>query len=421
MNKNLLLFGIAAVSVFANAAEPYINDFGKNVRVTNMSANGKYIVGPKWGYEETDILNSYIYNTETDELTWLTNYTTDAIEKSGCFINVNDNGTVVGYYKDPANGYVIDWGGGDFAPSKESPFDNPDYGVFNTAAIWRNGEVISLGLGNLDKEKLTDFTDGTIATAISADEKLVAGYTQLVWMPAKPVGWKLNETSGDYDFFEYTLPKGSPAGCINDVSSDGSMAGGYVIITGAYGGEWHPAIWKSQTECILLEPDETVDDMHGSVIAFSDNGKYALVSFDAITVGVYEIESGKFKQIEIDSNIFEVQAWDIANNGDVIAKAMRTDYTDVAMYYSYIDNSFYNLEYYASLHCGDLELPDFTQYDVKFISADATKIVGSNDMEAQGLVIAIRRFYTSVTPDFEIAHRFCKRFGRGDIEVEQQR
>ena len=65
---------------------------------------------------------------------------------------------------------------------------DPEYGItitemgftytlpLNVAAVWKDGKVISLGLGTYTTSDFTNFADGSFAMAISNDAKTVVGY-----------------------------------------------------------------------------------------------------------------------------------------------------------------------------------------------------------------------------------------------------
>lgn len=135
LSLTLMLAQSAQAESFNNFQEEnkFIVDAG-------ISPNGKYIVGQdqvtiQYGNSYEGSLSSFLWDTEANTQTWLTIADVNQLEKSGCFNAVNDKGMIVGYYKNPENTISFT----DLGQTATMPV--------NTAALWVDGQVTSLGLG----------------------------------------------------------------------------------------------------------------------------------------------------------------------------------------------------------------------------------------------------------------------------------
>lgn len=107
---------------------------------------------------------SYLYDTNTGETQWLTEFDQNDFSKSGEFKAVNDAGVICGSSKDPD--LLITYS--DMFGTETRPA--------NSAAIWKDGKCTLLYYGNFDTSKFEFMGDGSQATDISADSKTVCGY-----------------------------------------------------------------------------------------------------------------------------------------------------------------------------------------------------------------------------------------------------
>ena len=151
MRKTLLYLAIGILGCMVNVqAEQKITVTGNYTLGTGMSPNGKYVVGYNPMYYVYGIYAvSYFYNIETGDLKWLTEFDEDDYGKSGQFYDVSDDGIIAGTAKDLdylVNSY------GEIAP-------------LCMAAVWKDGQVTSLGLGEFSLSDFQQPEDGSFANA----------------------------------------------------------------------------------------------------------------------------------------------------------------------------------------------------------------------------------------------------------------
>lgn len=102
---------------------------------------------------------SYLYDTNTGETQWLTEFDQNDFSKSGEFQAVNDAGVICGASKDP-----------DLLITYSDMFGTSTRPA-NSAAIWKDGKCTLLYYGDFDTSKFEILGDGSQATDISADSK----------------------------------------------------------------------------------------------------------------------------------------------------------------------------------------------------------------------------------------------------------
>lgn len=292
---------------FTASAEEYYRTNSSGA-ATGYSHSGKYIVGSEeskkfWMNSSTLVfgMESYIWNTQTNNVEFMTtnpeNYPDESeYAKGGCFLGVNDNGVAVGYYKN------IDYHANLISAGEET------FGYFNCAAYWKDGEIHSLGVGDLVLENCKKFTDGSKAYDISDDSKIIAG-TIVTNGKEWPCTWTL-QSDGSYKFENLPIPveegvtvaNGIPTG----ISADGKVISGYVQIQGNGS---IAVVWINREMFMvppLLEFLENPDKkgMVHQALSVSANGKYLGLCFDKKVPAVYDIEAGKYlTRMEYDSNI----------------------------------------------------------------------------------------------------------------------
>ena len=110
----------------------------------NVSPNGKYVVGggtldKTWGLDNIRGFDSYIWDTETDVIETVTTFGgQDDYANAGYLTDVNDDKVICGYFKD--DNYKL--------TMTELGYTNTL--PLNVAAVWKDGQRTSLGLGGRD-------------------------------------------------------------------------------------------------------------------------------------------------------------------------------------------------------------------------------------------------------------------------------
>lgn len=369
-NVFFLMMLMLATPLWAEAAEPSLSDLsGLNLNPQALSPDGHYLVGCKTGYGNWSTFEGFCHDLTTGQTSWLTSYDETDYTKSGSFLAVNNAGQLAGYFKD------IDHA----LESYDDWFDETTYFPLAVAAVWNNGNLTSLGLAGYGVSDFEDENDGTRVAAISADGKTAVGYVVRVWMPVEPVGWQQNE-AGEWETVSYNMPQDAVYGAIYTLSGDGKTAGGQVSIKEEDGPCYYPVIWQSPTEPLVIKPEKVTAATSGNVIALSNNGHYALISFDPLHVAVYDIQTGAIRYLPVAREVTSINAHAIANNGDAIVSTVLADYTTkVAQYYDYAADAAFNLDYYARFHAADVALPgNFCALSRYMMSADGTLIVASD-------------------------------------------
>lgn len=171
MKKTILLLCafMAATGAMAQSGAKFLQ--GETVTQNrNVSPNGKYVVGggtldKTWGLDNIRGFDSYIWDTETDVIETVTTFGgQDDYANAGYLTDVNDDKVICGYFKD--DNYKL--------TMTELGYTNTL--PLNVAAVWKDGQRTSLGLGGRDVSDFEYFFDGSFATAISNDSKTVVGY-----------------------------------------------------------------------------------------------------------------------------------------------------------------------------------------------------------------------------------------------------
>ena len=343
-----------------------------DVQAKAISPNGNYVVGSK-GYYGEDAMQSFVWDTESKETTWKTMYDAANLDKSGQFMGVNDNGVIVGTMKDK-----------DMTKDVPASDWNDAYTLtFNTAAVWKNGSVTKLGIGDNTTDDFMDEMDGSYAVAVSEDASVVAGYIYKSYMPCVPCGWKWNYTSNKYEYFTYKLPTTNAIGSINAMSADGKVAVGTV----SYDGANRPVVWTSADSPKELMLGTAVSDVWSAgATSVSANGKYVAVYVfgPSPALAVYDVETGKTTNVDINE-VGNVKSLVIDNNGNLFCQiANNTDYIDNTYYFSFADKSLMTLEYYASVYANGVTttLSNTTSVPTG-VSADGTMVIGNDTQSGQ--------------------------------------
>lgn len=152
---------------------------------------------------------SYLYDTNTGETQWLTEFDQNDFSKSGEFKAVNDAGVICGSSKDPD--LLITYS--DMFGTETRPA--------NSAAIWKDGKCTLLYYGDFDTSKFEYLGDGSQATDISADSKTVCGYISTGNAASfYPCMWK-EGNDGKWTLEWLALPEDAKGGMTYFISDDG--------------------------------------------------------------------------------------------------------------------------------------------------------------------------------------------------------
>jgi len=229
-----------------------------------ISPNGRYVVGQ---------------NANGGFLTDLVNGTTTTLPNSDDAVDVNDNGMVLGTFG-----------------------ANEENGVFRD-----------------DKWYSLVCSSGAVASgyAIDADGNAYGMYGGLVTVA--PFTWKYNETNDNYitDTLSFSTPciSGDQGGRINDVSSDGKYATGWISRL-VYGGMREPINWLgSSTDYKVYENANFSEgggvSPNGRYIALEVNYRAAVYDTQLDSLIVFGVENSRAKSVS--DNGFVVGSYD--NNG----------------------------------------------------------------------------------------------------------
>lgn len=152
---------------------------------------------------------SYLYDTNTGETQWLTEFDQNDFSKSGEFKAVNDAGVICGSSKDPD--LLITYS--DMFGTETRPA--------NSAAIWKDGKCTLLYYGDFDTSKFEFLGDGSQATDISADSKTVCGYISIGNAASfYPCMWK-EGNDGKWTLEWLDIPEDAKGGRPYFISDDG--------------------------------------------------------------------------------------------------------------------------------------------------------------------------------------------------------
>lgn len=364
-------------------------------QVTSVSPNGKYVVGINPNASLPFLENGYesfLWDSDSNNESWLTEMTDGELEKSGYFTDVNDKKVIAGYFKDPAYCITItEW---------EGDFTLP----VNVAAIWSDGVVTSLGIGDFELADFSNFNDGSIATAISDDGKTVVGFITLGnYAYTYPCVWRYDEASDDWIFTLLEMPEGFTKGQAMDVSGDGDTIVGFVA---SYGMEDCAILWDVYGNYEIFEPTKEDEDFNGNrILRISNDGKYAAIVMGGAIAVSYDINSKKYFKTECYTESGGVDIYGISDDGNIVG-AYRYGNFFIGTYtrpfvYSSRDNMTLDFDYYMSLYAPDIE-PEYSfSFENKItsvvggISADGRTIAGTNGI-ANGWILQTESDYVSV-------------------------
>jgi len=339
MVKKLLLFtGLSLTALSLSAASGLTALSG----VPNaISPDGRYIVGSS-GLYGSEQLKSYLYDMTTGQLEWKTEcndaYGAEAPESTGNFRAVTNSGIIAGTIKNKDMVIEQAYGGG-FAPSRR--YVEGDEEIIrmplNSAAVWRDGKVYTLGTADMTLEQFADCSgeDGSVGVAVSADGTKVVGYITYQWFPSGgPILWSYNAATDSYDYER--LPLGNyMQGIPTAMSSDGTIVVGQVSL-GDYTAEINqfPAVWVTGND----DPYILNLGFNGKAVAISPSGRYIMVSNDDYIhpyIAVYDMQLQEMRQFKLPQNVTNCAGYTISDKGDAwIGMYNNSTYTTDLYYYN---------------------------------------------------------------------------------------
>ena len=390
MKKTILLLCafMAATGAMAQSGAKFLQ--GETVTQNrNVSPNGKYVVGggtldKTWGLDNIRGFDSYIWDTETDVIETVTTFGgQDDYADAGYLTDVNDDKVICGYFKD--DNYKL--------TMTELGYTNTL--PLNVAAVWKDGQRTSLGLGGRDVSDFEYFFDGSFATAISNDSKTVVGYIGIGNLAQMyPCAWVLDETTGEYEYKEYAMPEGAIRARIADVSGDGSIAVGWGEYTGDNVGT-KACIWFKPDSCVIVEDPDHVygDQLKGRATCISPNGQFVGMTLNGSTPVLYytlsqnPVTNCAEHQDDNGADI-TVTVQGVADNGEMIGVYEYRPYGFASynrpFWYTRDYNTTTDFDYYVYLYAYDVEMPYTFMFEsqeyVNFValSADARTFVGND-------------------------------------------
>ena len=350
---------------------------GDNTYCLAMSPNGNYLVG----YNPTKVqfgigTESFVYNMSDKTLNWVTTDDPEKWETSGLFRGVNDNGVLCGSVKDLKH-FVEFYG--DVAPT-------------NVAAVFENGKIAQLPYGDLDTTRIKQHGDGTFASSLTNDGKVVVGYCKYSnFASSDPCKWT-RTGEGTWKIEKLPLPEGYSNGLALYVSSDGRTIGGLAINKGS-----SIACYWIDGQCHVVtctgDDVELANKKQMRMIAVSPNGKYFIISLSSRSdYRLYDVEKAKTITLATFESNDEMRIPTVTNNGDVFGAMI---YGALAMggmgyyrnfWYQYSSGRIFDLTYYTYLFNPELSMPFPLNYEDQAqafpcsVSADGNTIAGNKDV-----------------------------------------
>lgn len=373
MKKAILLLCVvmAVFHSYAQSGAKFLQ--GEDMtNVNRVSPNGKYAVGTSlesqsWGSDMTYGFKSFLWKLEPETFEWVTELTGEDYSKSGYFSDVNDNNVICGWFKDPNYKITkIEMG---------TEYTLP----LNVAAIWNEGTLTSLGLGDFDISEFNYFNDGSFATSISNDSKTVVGYISTGNMAnTYPCAWVKDDATGNYKYVKYNIPDNAINGIITDVSGDGSIAVGHVKC-GRY---TIACYWTSPDNCVLLQ-DPEIKNENGTCYAVSNNGKFIAFTYDEFEPCVYVVEEEKIIKCGRYQEVSNLEIGAVTDNGDVFGvykygSAMVGGMFNRPFWYSYANQTSTGFDYFVKTWASDVDMPyEFSYESKESIGITSASIAGN--------------------------------------------
>lgn len=276
--------------------------------LAGTSPSGRYAVGyDQYVCDASNVfLKSYIYDSETSEMRWVTDMDENDPSKGGQFSSVTDDGCAFGTAKDME--HVVTW--------VDEMFGESFSGSTAVAAIWdAEGNMTPMPYGSLDVDDFARQEDGTFGVAISGDGTRAIGYAAYDNMGyTEPLMWEKG-ADGVWTLSPLPAPYGAKNLTLYGISGNGS-----VIIGGAYVNE-EPAVvcWKDGRAALITGPAKTdpQEFRNISALGVSENGRFVAISID-FEAWVYDTANDEYRHIKPLGEFGQVsQTVAVANNGDV--------------------------------------------------------------------------------------------------------
>lgn len=380
MKKLLLMFGLSLLGIVNMQANEKFTLIGQKCLGTGMSPNGKYVVGIDPSIHVTDYyIESYLFNTETGQHQWLTEYDETDPGKGGHFTDVTDNGVIAGSFRNP-----------DYQITIQTPQGSTTFPI-NVAAIWKDGRVTSLGIGSFKLSEFTQLHDGSFANAISNDGSTVVGRIGLRNAFSFPCMWKFDRSKENWSYSALSLPENAVGGRATDVSADGSI----VVGTVWYKTSESAAYWQNG-ECHLLEGTGEDTQYNGGnyrnrAYTISPNGKYIAFAFNSGRVpAVFDIKNQTYVKPDTYLRTSGVEGIAIANNGNIVSAYSFGDLLAGKIYYRpiwyyYKEKRTFGFDYFMNLFAPSIKSPFTFLYEEETkaipcaVSADGTVVMGNDN------------------------------------------
>ncbi|MGI6222290.1 MAG: Por secretion system protein [Prevotella sp.] len=364
MKKLFLLLSCFILGVMTMNGQNKYKDLPSTSIVESMSPNGRWLVGNDSKVAYGVAVNSFIYDTQQDTIHWVTKYENKDWSKAGSIKAVNDDGTMVGVTKDMNH----------MASLAYTPTPT------NIATIWNGGVATQLPYGELDTSIVKQAHDGTFATDVSNDGRVVTGYIAgSNFAEAHPCYW----TKGDDNTWTVdtlVLPEGYVQGEANYISSDGSLIVGYVSKKMANS----LCYWlDGEPNLVVLTPEDSVYAKWGAsyMTSVSPNGRFfAFALANRIYARIYDVENETYYPITPIEKNGRHESMQVTDNGDAYGvEKVGNPYADAnahsnPVWFQFSTKRTYYLSYYMKLFA-----PDLTVGSMEFptaASADGNMVAG---------------------------------------------
>lgn len=376
--RNLLFIGAAALMAFATHAQESYTPL-QSAMPTDVSHNGKYVVGYHADMMGSNPFSSFIYDVNTQTTDWRTNYAAADLDETGTFMYVTDTGIVAGAIRD--KDLYIEYDPGEFAPAKRviKKEDGETVKInITSAALWKaDGTLVKLGIGNRQVSEFTDADDGTYAIAVSDDGSVAVGYIQIGYVPSYACMWKLN-AEGEYVYTKLQIAENCIGGAARGISSDGKLAYGYLVRDG----EQIPTIWDLDSNTATLIPVADFTTVSASADAISPDGKYLLVTAynyaNSPVVGICDIATGEIKTVNMPVGYNMPKGLTISNNGELLVSLTNTSNWNNIVYYCDVNTGTVVEfdKYIQSRSTGVVNIPSLNEASSVYGSSDFSVLAG---------------------------------------------
>ena len=382
-----LVAGLAASQTFTAAAQNKATQYVGLTEgaVTAISPDGQKMAGKASTYGDEQGFRSFVWDAESKKQEWKTQYDEADLDKSGAFEYITNSGIAAGEIRD--KDMKVDVPATDYTPASSFYVTN--------AAVWRDGKLYKLGVGEYDYTQFIDATDGSYAKGVSDDGSIVVGYMNQSWMPQEAMAWKYDQGNDSYSYFRMAMPEGSSLSQATALSADGKTAVGAVNIDNVF----HAVVWTTTSG--ELDTYKVVDlglnaseITKGEATAISPNGHYALISVstaDGSKMAVYDVTADKAEEVTMPTEIYDSKGLTIDNNGNFFCQLTdMATYTPATYYYSAGHKNFVKMDYFVQQYAPDAEgIPsNIGQAIPAGMSADGT-MIAANIAGATGMPVGL--------------------------------